>query len=133
MRIWNTAEQDRPERLRLASERALAWHRRGALVARNDRNQRGRVLHLRYLIEAEPTDILHRENLASALAYLGQWEQALAENDKAIELGSRNLRLGTIGPFYVAVAAIKPRIGRLARKLRRRSLTDNPDLANGLA
>src|SRR5262249_11334181 len=76
VRVWNTADQDRQERLRLAQEHALAWHRRWYPICRNERNWPGCALHLHYIAEAEPNVSLHHEQLADALGYLGQWQQA---------------------------------------------------------
>jgi WD40 repeat protein/serine/threonine protein kinase len=91
MRFWNTADLTRAERLTLAEGRELAWHRREANASRQQGHWFGREFHIRYLLAAEPQVASHHENYATALGYLGKWDEALAANNKAIELGSRSL------------------------------------------
>src|SRR5262245_31806058 len=90
LRIWNTAEQDRHERSRLAVERALAWHRLQAQQYRKERYWFGALWHLNQLIEeAAISDASLYWQRAEVLAELGNWQQALADNTKATELSSR--------------------------------------------
>jgi WD40 repeat protein/serine/threonine protein kinase len=91
LRIWNTTEQGRPERIRLAAERAQSWHKREAQQCRRDRYWFGMTRHLRSLLDAVPADVSARLQLVSPLAEMGQWDQALAENDKVIEANRRDV------------------------------------------
>jgi tetratricopeptide (TPR) repeat protein len=90
IRFWDTADQDRHERLRMADEHAVAWHRRWYPICQKEENWAGTALHLNYLIKTNPTEGLYREQLADAIGNLGLWDQAWSENELAIELGRRN-------------------------------------------
>jgi WD40 repeat protein len=134
MRIWSTTEQPRSERIRAAAERALAWHKREAIAARNERNWLRREFHTQYIIAAEPNVPSYRENYASTLAYLGKWDQAIAENNQAIQLGSRSIN-GWYNQVCLALHA-EDQIGyqrACSGAHEKIELADNPDVANFLA
>ncbi len=134
MRFWNTAEQARQQRLKLAADGALAWHRRESINSRNERHWFAREFHIRHIIAAEPDVASHRENYASTLASLGKWDQATSENAKAIDLGSKSL-----GGWYNRVC-FAVRAGDQAEYQRaclgaheKIALTDDPEILNFLA
>jgi tetratricopeptide (TPR) repeat protein len=89
VRVWNTDEQTHEERLKIAQQHAIAWHRRWYPICRKESNWPACALHLKSLVEANPKSGAYREELGEALGYLGQLAQARVENDKAIELGRR--------------------------------------------
>jgi WD40 repeat protein len=132
--LWETAELDRQERLRRVEEHALAWHQSEARQCRLERNWFGRAWHLNYLVDAEPSNAAHREQRAEALAELGKWDQALADNDQAIELGSRSViawyNRACLALQFNDQAAYRQACAEAQEKI---ALTDDPDVANGLA
>jgi tetratricopeptide (TPR) repeat protein len=89
IRLWETSEQPRAERLRVAGERALAWHRREAQHYSRDRHWFGALWHLNRLIDdAHIGDASLYLQRAKVLAESEKWDQALADNTKATELSS---------------------------------------------
>jgi tetratricopeptide (TPR) repeat protein len=134
MRFWNTAEQTRPERLKQAAERALAWHRRESISSRLERHWFSREFHIRHIIAAEPEVVSHRENYATTLGYLGRWDQAASENAKAIELGSKSMA-GWYNEICFALRAENRAEYQRACYLAHEkiALTDDPEIPNFLA
>jgi WD40 repeat protein/serine/threonine protein kinase len=134
LRFWNTTEQTRPERLKQAADRALAWHRRESISSRLERNWFSREFHIRHIIAAEPNVASHRENYATTLGYLGKWDQAASENAKAIGLGSKSIN----GWYNEVCFALRSRNQSEYQRTcylahEKIALTDDPEIPNFLA
>jgi WD40 repeat protein/tetratricopeptide (TPR) repeat protein len=71
----------------LPAEEPLAWHRREAAAAAAYRQPFAARWHLDRLVEAEGEQANHRLSRCRALAALGEFDAALSDASKAIELG----------------------------------------------
>jgi WD40 repeat protein/predicted Zn-dependent protease len=82
---WRDLPKKHPRDFSAPSERALAWHRRGAEECERQQLWHGARLHLDQLIENGPNAELYVRR-GRAWAGTGRWDRAAADYQKALEL-----------------------------------------------
>jgi tetratricopeptide (TPR) repeat protein len=95
VQIWTT---DAPT-LELAASRAREWQETEAAVAEREGRWTAAVLPLTWLIGAESTDASLYHRCGHALAELGQWDRAIKNCSRALELRPNN-------PFFASARAL---------------------------
>jgi WD40 repeat protein/serine/threonine protein kinase/tetratricopeptide (TPR) repeat protein len=94
MKAWNTLRAQYPAQFDCTPAEIAAWHREEAKACADAGLFAGAMLHLDYLIEADPGNRLYRTSRGQAHAGLAHWAAAAADFGKALE-GEDDLRVAS--------------------------------------
>jgi tetratricopeptide (TPR) repeat protein len=103
-RAWIDLRTRYPQSFASSPRAALAWHDEQADACREEGQWAAAVWHLDYLIAAEPKQWRHHRDLGDVHAGLKQWQQALADYSRTIELyGDDVVLCETRGQVYAVL------------------------------
>jgi WD40 repeat protein/serine/threonine protein kinase len=86
-RAWTDLRARYPQSFASSRQAALAWHSAQAAACLGHKEWATAIGHLEHLIGAEPKQRRHYHNRGLARAELKQWDRAIADYSRAIELG----------------------------------------------
>jgi WD40 repeat protein len=86
IKVWEAQTASLDKRVAIAGQRGLVWHERRAQACSGEREWWERAFHLGHLVTAKPGKVEWRRYLGNARAEQGQWELALGDFARTLEM-----------------------------------------------